>query len=566
MTAPLLDQAKAIVGMPGAGKSYTARQDVEQLLDDHRHLTIIDPTGVWYGLRSNARGTGRGFDIPIFGGEHGDVPIRPIDGAAIAGIVADQRVSAIIDLSLIHDSADQRDFVDAFVARLRHKPRGNFHLILDEAHEFAPEQLPDKEAHRLRENITWLQKSGRTRGFVLTLITQRPADIAKRVLNLAQTIVVHQLVAAGDQKAISDYLKSYAAADFRETVMGSLATLQVGERWVYSPGAGILDRGVTKPIRTFDSMKTPAPGETKLEPRTLAQLDVSAIRAALSGTIEREKTAKVIDDAGSALADVLRDRDQRITELERSLATAEQNASVWAKRLARVYKLARWGDPEFDGIDRDAPDTFGAGRAAPLKGGGDAAGGDKPPLPAATPKRSARRGNGAASGQAAPPSAPVDVAGAAIRGKKALAPIAAVYPAGLTEKQWALMAGLKQSGGTWGTYKGALKAAQLVELKDSLWRATAAGVEAAGQSPVAVPTPGPDLARFWGERIPGVRRMVDALVEVWPAFTTREDLADAIGNAVSGGTFGTYLGRLRSNGLLEESGKDVRLSADVMTR
>lgn len=73
---------------------------------------------------------------------------------------------------------------------------------------------------------------------------------------------------------------------------------------------------------------------------------------------------------------------------------------------------------------------------------------------------------------------------------------------------------------------------------------------------------------MWGQRIPGVRRMVDVLIKRWPHATRVEALASDSGMTASGGTFGTYLSRLRTNGLLEETGKGearrVRLAPGVM--
>lgn len=123
MTAPYLDTHKAIIGTSGAGKTVTAKDEVETLLRDRRHLCILDPTGAWWGLRSNADGDGPGFDIPIFGGDHGDVPIEPDQGEAVGNIIAGG-VSAIVDVSNM-DGRDQRRFVLGLMRALRRKPKGN---------------------------------------------------------------------------------------------------------------------------------------------------------------------------------------------------------------------------------------------------------------------------------------------------------------------------------------------------------------------------------------------------------------------------------------------------------
>jgi hypothetical protein len=320
-TAELLDDPDAILGASGAGKSYTARKKVELLLEAGRQTIIFDPTGVWYGLRSNAKGDAPGFDVPIFGGPQADVPIKPDQGGAIAGILIEEGASAIIDLSEFEE-ADLRIFALGFLTRLRRRDRVNLHLVFDEAEEFAPEKVPDTIGFQLVEKMKWVAKRGRVFGLVPTFITQRPADFANSVLSQAQTLYFHQLLLPADQKPAIDYLKRNADKATLDQVKGSLAELQRGERWIYSPRRKLLERGITPPIATFDSMATPAPGEAKHQPRTLAQLDVSKIRAALAGYPDDTVPADAHEAyrKGADVAAMLLERDKRIAELDRENA------------------------------------------------------------------------------------------------------------------------------------------------------------------------------------------------------------------------------------------------------
>ena len=150
------DSHEAIIGASGAGKSTTARVEVEALLDEGRHVCIIDPTGIWHGLRSNAAGDGPGFGIPIFGGDHGDVAVLPEQGEAVGKIIAGG-VSAIVDVSGM-DGRQQRRFVLGMMAALRKKPKANIHLVVDEADEFAPQTAPDDIGFELVEQMKWVAK------------------------------------------------------------------------------------------------------------------------------------------------------------------------------------------------------------------------------------------------------------------------------------------------------------------------------------------------------------------------------------------------------------------------
>jgi hypothetical protein len=55
--------------------------------------------------------------------------------------------------------------------------------------------------------------------------------------------------------------------------------------------------------------------------------------------------------------------------------------------------------------------------------------------------------------------------------------------------------------------------------------------------------------------------MLDELIAVYPDALTREDLGERTGYTASGGTFGSYLGTRRRNGLIEVDG--VRASAGL---
>jgi hypothetical protein len=83
-----LESHIAILGKTGSGKTVAAKGMVENVLDAGGRACAIDPTGVWHGLRSSASGKGAGYPVVIFGGPHGDVPLGPNHGEAIAEIIA----------------------------------------------------------------------------------------------------------------------------------------------------------------------------------------------------------------------------------------------------------------------------------------------------------------------------------------------------------------------------------------------------------------------------------------------------------------------------------------------
>lgn len=92
-------QTFAFLGRRGSGKTYGAGKLAELFLDAGAQIVALDPIGNWYGLRLSADGKGKGFSIPVFGGERGDVPLEPQAGALIAKLLVEERFSAVLDLS-----------------------------------------------------------------------------------------------------------------------------------------------------------------------------------------------------------------------------------------------------------------------------------------------------------------------------------------------------------------------------------------------------------------------------------------------------------------------------------
>src|SRR5437899_6497089 len=95
----VLDADIAILGRKGGGKTYTSKGIVERLLDMGRRVLILDPLGVWAGLRTSSDGKAPGYPVAIFGGEHADMPLDPAAAAALADVIARENLPAVIDLS-----------------------------------------------------------------------------------------------------------------------------------------------------------------------------------------------------------------------------------------------------------------------------------------------------------------------------------------------------------------------------------------------------------------------------------------------------------------------------------
>jgi hypothetical protein len=135
----------------------------------------------------------------------------------------------------------------------------------------------------------------------------------------------------------------------------------------------------------------------------------------------------------------------------------------------------------------------------------------------------------------------------------------------LTRSQLGTLAGFTPSGGTFGTYFGTLKRhGLLTEGANGDVEITDAGLEYLGSDIPPRPQTTEELLAMWQRALRrGEWHMLEALVSVYPNALVRDELGERTGYTASGGTFGTYLGTLRRNGLAEVEGNQVRASATL---
>lgn len=80
-------QTFALLGVRGSGKTHAAVVLVEQIVRAGQRVAVLDPLGVWWGLRAGADGGSAGLPVVIAGGDHGDVPLEPASGGVMADFV-----------------------------------------------------------------------------------------------------------------------------------------------------------------------------------------------------------------------------------------------------------------------------------------------------------------------------------------------------------------------------------------------------------------------------------------------------------------------------------------------
>lgn len=280
-------QRQAFLGKPGSGKSYAATLEAEQMYDAGAQFVALDPVGIWYGLRLD--GKGKGLPIPVFGGLHGDIPLEPTSGALIADLVVDRRLTCVLDVSQFEHDTDKARFAAGFASRFYFRMKASpaaVHIFLEECQEFVP-QNPAKGEEQMLHDFVRMTKLGRNFGIGMSLITQRPQEVSKKALNLTECLFAFQMTGAHERKAIRDWVHAVGAD---ENILDVLPTLDVAHAHVYSPQWLKISKVVKiAEKRTADVSSTPAVGESKVQSKPLAKVDLEQLRHEMAATIEKQK-------------------------------------------------------------------------------------------------------------------------------------------------------------------------------------------------------------------------------------------------------------------------------------
>lgn len=280
-----VDNHIGILGKTGSGKSNLAKVIAESLLDSGQRVCAIDPTGTWWGLRLDRSGKKPSkYQIVIFGGHHADLPIGPTHGRAIAEAVGSSSTPVIIDTRTM-TVRDRTTFFTDFAEALLQTNKGPLHLIIDEAHLFMPQgKVADPRSGMMLHAGNNLVSLGRGNGIRVTMISQRPAKLHKDSLTQIETLVALRLIAPHDRNAVDDWIGEWADPVQGKELLASLASLKVGEGWLWAPALNRLERTKFPLAATFDSGR-PRDGESP----TLKPIDIKTISAQLAKVAEEAK-------------------------------------------------------------------------------------------------------------------------------------------------------------------------------------------------------------------------------------------------------------------------------------
>lgn len=564
----------AIIARKGAGKTYLALKMAEELLRAGQQVLIIDLVGVTWGLRSSANGKAPGYKLFIAGGDHADLPLADGDGRTLADAAVDFGASLILDLSHLSKAAARRvvgDFCQHLYERKGpEKHRTPLHLFIDEADEFAPQRLRDDSA-KCFGAVDTIVRRGRARGLGCTLITQRPAALNKDVLTQAGTLVAMRLIGPQDRAAVQEWVNAHGDPQRQKEVMATLASLEVGEAWWWSPGKpfDLFCRSRTLERRTFDSSSTPkvAGGGSKVGGREarLAEVDIETLRGKLGEAIER---ARANDPAALK---------KRVAELEREVAAAakgqrakgpndqsgkpviDQGAidrAVAAARkgmkdsLVRVVREQERSLARAEKQLRELGEALGAlrtehGTLATILEAPTAAARAEIGAKAGDPSSNGTHGGSGTNGT----QRAEGLSGRQQRFLDAAASLAALG-AEVTRETVSAWVGVHPRGGSVGEELAALARAGLIEIDRGRITVTAAGFKGANTIDRAEAIESAKSALS-----PRQRRFFELIEAAYPDEITREQIAEACNLHPRGGSVGEDLGRLVGRGLVTAVGR-----------
>ena len=551
-TLPLdaITETFAFLAARGAGKTYSAAVVVEEVIGAGHPAVIIDPLGVWWGLRSSADGSEAGLPAVIFGGEHADLPLEEGSGALIAEAIVKGRFPAILDLSLMSKSAARRFNAD-FLETLYQLNRDPLLLVVDEADLLAPQRTTPDTA-RVLGAMEDVVRRGRVRGLGCVLITQRPAVLNKDVLSQASVLVALRMAGKNDVAAIDEWVRLHANEDEAKELKASLPSLPVGTAWLWSPGwLSVIRKIHVRKRLTFDSSATPKVGERRVAPSRLADIDLSALSKELEASRgegvpanPRELRRRITDQSATItrLRQELSDARAQPARVEVPVfdETSRKNVADLQAQIDVLEGLLRAVQQSLDGLVQRVSTAAPPARKHSGLSEVPSAGSDSL-SPTAQTSPPPDGGTTIKSGE-----------------RRILEALARQHPQRLTLTQLGSLSKFKVTGGTFTSYWGHLRRLGFVDTRDAGnvkdYALTEAGFAFLGHPIGLTPLTTDEVLEQWSRSLKrGARRMLGLLVDAYPDALSKPDLAAALDMAASGGTFGAYLGTLRRNGLAEQA-------------
>lgn len=577
LPADAVTRTIALLGQKRQGKSSTAAVIAEEVSRVGGVFATMDPTGAWWGLRSNAAGDGPGLDCVVMGGYHGDVPLDHRAGEVVARLVVVDGIKVVCDLERMTTS-QQVTFVADFSEAAFHLCRRAVTIIYDEAWRFVPQSAGGDrgdDAKRCAGAVTDVVLLGGKKGLGSVLISQRYAKLHKDVMEQADVVASHRLMGTNDVRAVAEWFDDDEDPRAEQTVR-QIKRLTRGRVALLAPEYGIVGTFDIRPKTTFDSSGTPEVGTVVLgEPTARSNIDLADLERRMGDALEAAR-----EDDPASLRDRIRDLEAKIAaggggqfghddlavEYEKGWRAGRDD--LWGQldqlrarlsdALGRLTSsvqdvaAATQSMVQMDARDLAAEQDSGA----PARTTGEAAAsqeepievGEAPPPRAAdpTPPAPPRR-----------PRAEVPATGGAdlsVGAARILAALAQRHPLRFSRKNVAALSQYKASGGAFRSSLAELLRANLLFEADDEFGVTEQGLALSGVETPAPPRTPKEALAMWLEILdPPEARTLQTIhgLTTNGNYIGLQRLAGALGMTATGGAFRSRLTTLTRNDLIE---------------
>jgi hypothetical protein len=264
------------------GKSWTTRKIVEEAFG-HAGIIIIDAEGEYSSLRE-------AFPFLIIGK---DIPLQIETAEFMAEKTLENKISVIIDVSMVEDDEAGKEYIDLFLRHFFHLEtvaRQPYLVVVEEAEEYIPESGSPATRTTLATLINYAKRGGK-RGIGLMLVAHRPAWVSKGVISQCGNKAVGRIAQVAQDL---DVLEKYA--QIPSGIISKLPNLGKGEfyfsgDWVKESTFVKVGSVKTQHLGFTPSVIPPSPGDLQKVIEGL-QRSLPEVRSKLEKTSDSVEAVK----------------------------------------------------------------------------------------------------------------------------------------------------------------------------------------------------------------------------------------------------------------------------------
>lgn len=557
----LIESRLLIQANSGGGKSWAIRRLIEQAFG-HVQIIVIDPEGEFGNLRSK-------YDF-VYAGKDGDAPVESRSASLLARRLLELKASAIVDLYELPPQ-ERKHFVRLFCETMVNAPKELWHdvlVIIDEAHVFAPE----KGESEAMGAVIDLATRGRKRGYCVVFATQRLPKLNKDAAAECNNKLIGRASQDIDRKRAAEELgftTKEAVLSLRDLLPGEfyafgpaisreVQKITIGEVEVKPAKRGVSKQTVAAPsdaIKKILGQLADLPQEAVKEAKTISELKAEIF------TLKRQHQQKIVENGSKEVEKPIGVSQwmnwgakfgyDKFFE-ERILKTVNQE---WESRLRMANKeIGRLGNILFQIFKLTEKEQSSSIVAGPTK------------TVVVTPEMMKDVKLDVKvdfdSFYSESPASFEDNPSLKTGARKILHMLVMRHPDKLRRSQLGTLVGFKASGGSFNTYISTLRTQGLIETSGDLIGVTDAGLKYPLDE--GLPQTPEERRSMWRDRLKtGAQKMFDVIVDIYPEKITREELGIRVGSVHTGGSFNTYLSTMKSAGLIEVIGPEIRANDNL---